>query len=107
MDVSLKTVVNYDGQSEETVVKNISPLGLNFEASQKVKESEDLTVLLSIPLSDDPVFLRAKVVWQKKVTLEDNSPYDIGVEIVEIEDTKKDVFLKYLCDLLYKSVYEP
>ncbi|MFH1799129.1 MAG: PilZ domain-containing protein [Candidatus Omnitrophota bacterium] len=106
IDVPLRIVVKGNGYSEEVLTKNISPLGFNFEANRKFEESESLSILLYIPSLDDPVSILAKVVWQNKVNLEDNAPYDMGVEIVEIDDTKKDVFLKYLCDLLYESVYE-
>ena len=38
---------------------------------------------------------------KKKLSLEDNSPFDVGTELVDIEEDNKNTFLKFLCDLIY------
>ena len=41
------------------------------------------------------------MVWIKQLSLEDDAPYDIGIELTEIEEDNKNTFLKFLCDLIY------
>ncbi len=102
----LTVKISSDGREEEVVASNVSPVGLRFEIGRALKESERLNMSLYLPLSKDPIRLEAKVIWQTKTSLEDNAPYDVGVEITGIEDKCKNIFLKFLCDSLYSSAYE-
>jgi len=106
IEVPLKVKIKTDGRVDEVVTKNISPIGMRFEVSKELKKADKLDLALSIPPSDAPVRLKARVVWQNKTSLEDNAPYDVGVEIIEIEDKNKNMFLKFLCDLLYDSTFK-
>lgn len=106
IDVSLKLVVKSGKRLEEVVTKNVSPVGLGFEISGPLEKSEILELSLCLPTIDAPISLRGRAVWQTKTSLEDNAPYDVGVEITDIDDKNKDAFLKYLCDLLYDSTYK-
>ena len=106
VETPLKAVVKTGDQTDEVVTKNVSPVGLGFEIGRELKGSEELGISLYLPESGDPISIDGKVIWQRKMSLEDNAPYDIGVEIINIDDNKKNIFLKYLCDLLYKSLYE-
>ena len=90
------------GRFFKTVTKDISGDGLRFESSNKTLKPLDLIyVNLSIPGGANPVHTRARIKWKKKVSLEDASPFDIGVEFAEIEEDNKNTFLKFICDLLY------
>lgn len=99
-------IVKAGDRIDEVVTKNISPVGLRFEISKELKAPEGLDLSLYLPSDDKPIKLKAKVIWQAKTSLEDNAPYDVGVEITEIDDKNKNYFLKYLCDLLYESTYK-
>jgi len=84
-----------------TVSKDISAVGVRFETTDKLKPKTDLELTLSLPKAPNPVHAQGKIIWVKRVDLEDNSPYDIGVEFVKIEEDNKNTFLKYLCDIIY------
>ncbi|MFC1480325.1 PilZ domain-containing protein [Candidatus Omnitrophota bacterium] len=106
IEIPLKVIIKSGDRVDEIITKNISPVGLRFEILRALKESEKLDMALHIPSMDNPIPLKAKVIWQTKKSLEDNAPYDVGVEITDIDDKNKNVFLKYLCDLLYGSTYK-
>ena len=106
IDIPLRVKIISGDRVDEVITKNISPGGIRFEVGRKLEVSEKLDLSLYLPSSDDPINLEAKVIWQTKTSLEDNAPYDVGVEILTIEDKNKNVLLKYLCDLLYDSKYK-
>ncbi|MBD3425944.1 MAG: hypothetical protein GF409_01780 [Candidatus Omnitrophica bacterium] len=106
VEIPLKVIVNTDGRKEEVVTKNVSPVGLRFTVDKQFEKDEDLKMSLYLPTSEEPIGLVGKVIWQTKTSLEDNAPYDVGIEITQIKDENKNVFLKYLCDLLYSSTYK-
>ncbi len=105
-EVPLKVIIKAETGDEPAKTTNISPIGLRLEAPHKIADSKTLDLLLYLPENDVPIQLNGKIVWQSKVSLEDKAPYDVGVEILVIEEKKKNIFLKYLCDLLYQSVYK-
>lgn len=106
IDIPLRVTIARGKSRDEAITKNISPVGLRFEVAKELKGTESLDLALYLPSETNPIRLKGKVVWQEKTSLEDNAPYDVGVEIINIADANKNVFLKYLCDLLYKSIYE-
>jgi len=106
IDVPLKLMVKIGKRREKGITKNISPVGLRFETSKKLEADEKVEIVLYLPSMVNPITFKARVVWQKKKSLEDKAPYDVGVEIASIEDNDKNVFLKYLCDLFYNSTYK-
>ena len=108
IEVPLKLRVKSETRTVEVVTKNISPIGMRFEVPHELNKAEklELTVFVPSPNSTVGVRLTGRVVWQTRTSLEDNAPYDVGVEIIEIEDANKNFFLKYLCDLLYESSFK-
>ncbi|MFH1665744.1 MAG: PilZ domain-containing protein [Candidatus Omnitrophota bacterium] len=102
----LRVIVGSAGRSDEVVADNISPVGLSFTIGRKFGDSENLSLSLYLPSSEEPVLLEGKVVWQSKMSLEDNAPYKVGVEILKIDDSNKNVFVGYLCDLLYETSFK-
>jgi len=106
IEVPLQVLVKVGDFAEEVVTKNVSPVGLRFEISRSLKESGEVALALCLPTTDEPIRLTGRVVWQNKTSLEDNAPYDVGIEVVDIEDGDKNIYLKYLCDLLYDSTYK-
>ena len=106
--VRLKTPVTFsyisaDGSRvDQAVTKNISANGLRFETLDRdLKESDLIEMKLLILGASNPVHTKARVIWKRKLSLEDSSPFDAGVEFTEIEEDNKNTFLKNLCDLIY------
>jgi hypothetical protein len=84
------------------VTKNISPDGIRFETHDRTLEEESILELkLEMAGTENPVHARGRVVWKKKLTLEDAAPFDVGMEITEIENDNKNTYLKFMCDLIY------
>jgi len=98
--------VEYTVQEAEgvykAVTKDISADGLRFESYAK-ELTVDCIIAFSLDISGahNPVHAKGKVVWKKKLSLEDKAPYDVGVEFTEIEEDNKNTFLKFLCDIIY------
>lgn len=99
----LKVVIRCGDRTDESVTKDISPVGLSFETGRAFNTSESLSMSLGIPERQDLVRFEGRVAWQTKTSLEDNAPYNVGVEITDVNDEDKTDFLKYLCDLMYQS----
>ncbi len=104
--IPLKVNASGKGWEKEILIKNISPIGIRFEIDRKLAKDEIIDMALSVPSSDTPITVQGKVVWQEKTSLEDNAPYDIGVEIINIEEESKIALLRYLCDLLYNASHK-
>lgn len=92
----------------KAVTKNISADGLRFEAREKgLKESDVIEIRLEIPGAVNPVHAKGRIMWKKKLSLEDGAPYNFGVELIEVEEDNKNTFLKFFCDFIYNISKEP
>lgn len=88
--------------------KNISADGMRFESSDSaIREADVIELKLDIPNMSNPVHARGRIVWKKKMSLEDAAPFDYGLEFTEIEEDNKNTFLKFLCDYIYEMKKEP
>jgi len=106
--VRLKTPVELsyfsgDGRKvSKTITTNMSADGLRFQTEDRdISEGDSLELKLSMAGAANPVHAKAKVVWTKRVSLEDGAPSDVGLEFTDIEEDNKNTFLKNLCDLIY------
>lgn len=100
--ISVTYTVTETGTVYSSVTKDLSAEGLRLESKSKdLKEGSILELKLEIYGADNPVHAKGKVVWKKRISLEDNAPYDIGIELTKIEEDNKNTFLKFLCDLIY------
>ncbi len=100
--IDISYVVPKTGNTLNTNTKNISADGVRFETLDKsIKESDILELRMVIQDAPSPVHAKAKVIWKKKMSLEDAAAYDCGLEFTEIEEDNKNTFLKFLCDLIY------
>ncbi|MBL7158336.1 MAG: PilZ domain-containing protein [Candidatus Omnitrophica bacterium] len=100
-------VIHKDKIIAETTTKNISPLGLRFETSDKsLKIDDPLEVQIEIPKALNPVHAKAAVIWKNKPSTENGSLYDVGCGFTKIEEDNKNTFLKFFCDLLYEQAKE-
>lgn len=96
------------GSVHTTASKNISADGMRFETNDKsLREGDVIELKLTIPGAPNPVHAKGKVVWKKKMSLEDAAPFDCGLEFTDIEEDNKNTFLKFLCDLIYDIRKEP
>jgi c-di-GMP-binding flagellar brake protein YcgR len=85
-----------------TVTKDISADGLRFETKDiTLKEGAIIELKLNLPGTPNPVHAQGKIIWKRKLSLEDDAPFDAGIEFVSIEEDNKNTFLKFLCDLIY------
>ena len=90
------------GTMHTSTTKDLSAEGLRLESKAKdIKEGSILELKLDIYGANNPVHAKGKVVWKKQLSLEDNAPSDIGIEITVIEEDNKNTVLKFLCDLIY------
>jgi len=96
-------IITEDGCMERPKVKNVSPLGIGFESNKELKDNEKLELTLELPNTQNPVHIEGRVVWHKKISLEDNAPLDVGCEFVKIEEDNKNTFLRFFCDLIYEK----
>ena len=100
--ISVTCAVMETGAVYNSVTKNISAEGLRLESKARdLKEGSVLELKLEICQASSPVHAKGKVVWKRQLSLEDNAPYNIGIELTKIEEDNKNTFLKFLCDLLY------
>ena len=84
------------------VAKDISADGIRFQTPEKdLKEGDLVEMKMDIQAIPNPVHVKGKVMWKKKLSLEDNAPFDVGTELMDIEEDNKNTFLKFLCDLIY------
>jgi len=104
--------ISYNSPSDTRIhnvtTKNISADGLRFQTHDKgLTEADAIEMKLTIPGAPNPVHAKGAIMWKKKISLEDSSPFDFGVEFIEIEEDNKNTFLKFFCDLLYTISKEP
>lgn len=91
------------GSIYNAITKDISADGLRLESGAKdISVSSVVELKMEISGAHNPVHAKGKIVWKKKLSLEDNAPFDVGVELIEIEEDNKNTFLKFLCDLIYE-----
>ena len=99
--LELTYVLPDEGRVHKAVSKDLSALGIRFVSQQQLEPGINMEIKLNVPNLKNPIHVTGKVVWHKKQSMEDNAPYDVGVEFVKIEEDNKNTFLKYLCDLIY------
>jgi c-di-GMP-binding flagellar brake protein YcgR len=102
LPLQIAYVLDGENTVRRSTTKNISSLGIRFESEKSLKEGSTLELKLELPKAPNPVHAQGKLVWVKKSSLEDDAPYDIGMEFLKIEEDNKNTFLKFLCDLAYK-----
>lgn len=106
--IAIAYTVSQTGSVHTTSTKNVSADGLRLETHDKtLKEGDLIELKLNITGAPNPVHAKGKVIWKKKMSLEDAAPFDCGIEFTEIEEDNKNTFLKFLCDLIYNIKKEP
>lgn len=91
----------------KSIAKDISPEGIRFETDMpSLQKSDPVDLVLAIPSAVNPVHARGRVAWKKRLSLADDSPFDVGIEFEKIEEDNKNTFLKFLCDVIYNATKE-
>ncbi len=101
--LELKYIVEGDAVRKEVTTKDISCEGLRFISEEDVKKGAALELNLGVPDAPNPVHIKGKTIWTKRLSTQDDSPYEVGIEFTEIEEDNKNTFLKFLCDLIYNQ----
>jgi len=96
-----------DDVVHRSVSKDISSEGIRFETeSAAVRKSDPINLVLEIPNARNPVHVKGRVAWKKRLSLADGSPFDLGVEFEKVEEDNKSTFLKFLCNIIYNAAKE-
>ncbi len=103
--VEVKYVIEDDPDQvrRRVATKDLSCDGLRFISERRLNEGAFLDLNLTIPGANNPVHAKGKTIWARKTSTEDAAPFEVGVELVQIEEDNKNTFLKYLCDLIYNE----
>ena len=101
--IDVSYIMENDNILRRTSTKNISAEGLRFTCDNSIKDGAVLEIKLNFSNLPNPIHIRGKVIWCKKLSLEDGMPYDIGVEFLKIEEDNKNTFLKFICDVIYNQ----
>ena len=97
-------IIGKNNVVEETKTKDISPLGLRLGTKGDSFDIKDeFEIKVEMPAALSPIHAKARVMWKRKISTENGSPFDIGCEFTKIEEDNKNTFLKYFCDLLYEQ----
>ena len=99
--LEVEYILPNSGRMYTASTKDISAVGLRFIANEKLEKGATLEIKLKLPNVQNAIHASGRVAWSKKASLENDSPFDVGVEFLKIEEDNKNTFLKYLCDLIY------
>ena len=100
--VSVTYTAPSTGIVHSSVTKDMSADGLRLETKDReIGKGSVLELKLGLYGANNPVHAKGKVIWIKQLSLEDDAPCDMGIELTEIEEDNKNTFLKFLCDLIY------
>lgn len=80
---------------------NISASGMMIETNAKLHVGIEPGIDVIPPGSLNPIHSKGKIVWSTARST--GNGYNYGVEFISIEEDNKNTFLKFLCDLIYKS----
>ena len=76
----------------EAKIYNVSSGGFCFTSDTKLKEGQDIQLVVDLDTKED-VIIMVRVVWIKKN--EDDHKYTIGVQILEKESPEFDRFMEF------------
>ena len=89
-------VIQKNSSLFETKTKDISPIGLRFQAAQdKLAVGDEIELTLKLPGALNPVHAIVKVVRKRALSENTSGSSDIGCEFKKIEEDNKNTFLKF------------
>ena len=80
---------------------DISASGIMIETDAKLKVGIEADIDMAPYESLNPIHCKGKIVWSAARSI--GNGYNYGVKFISIEEDNKNTFLKFLCDLIYKS----
>jgi len=80
---------------------NISASGMMIETDAKLAVGTEPDIDMNPPGSLNPIHCKGKIVWGSARNIGNGRNY--GVQFIYVEEDNKNTFLKFLCDLIYKS----
>jgi c-di-GMP-binding flagellar brake protein YcgR len=80
---------------------NISASGMMIETDTELRVGIEARIDMTPAGTLNPVHCKGRIVWSAASTKK--GKYNLGVEFLGIEEDNKNTFLKFLCDLIYKS----
>jgi c-di-GMP-binding flagellar brake protein YcgR len=103
VSVPVDIYIQKDKEIEKIPAKawNISASGIMLESGVDLKVGMQAKINMIPPGTLNPVHCSGKIVWS--TTSSKKGRHNLGVEFLAIEEDNKNTFLKFLCDLIYKS----
>lgn len=99
------TIEGKEDTPHKSITKNISPNGARFTVEEELSKGTVLNIEIRIPTKDEPIHIKAKIVWSKKESeQEGKKSYDTGFEFIQIPEESKQEFFQYLCNLMYNQL---
>jgi c-di-GMP-binding flagellar brake protein YcgR len=80
---------------------NISASGMLIETGTELPVGTEARIDMTPPDTLNPVHCKGRIAWSADSVKKGR--YNLGVEFLGIEEDNKNTFLKFLCDLIYKS----
>jgi c-di-GMP-binding flagellar brake protein YcgR len=80
---------------------NISASGMMVELDTDLPVGAKTKIEIIAPSTSNPIHCIGQIVWC--TASGSPSSFNCGVEFVSIEEDNKNTFLKFLCDLIYKT----
>jgi len=84
---------------KSSFTENISPVGICFLADEKIEINTLLGLKIHLPDSKNPLEAKGKVIWTDIsgfLSVERAKHYDVGVEIIEIDEDNRAKILEYI-----------
>lgn len=102
--VEVHFIFESDDHVYHSNTKNISAEGIRFTSIANAPRGSSVKLEIRLLNSPNPIHANGKVIWCKRLSLEDGAPYDVGIEFNTIEEDNKNTFLKFLCDVIYEQI---
>ncbi len=110
LDVETKvsiTATNLSSDKIEAMSKNMSVTGICFTSSEKVEVGAIVGLEIVLQEIHLPVHLDGVVAWSKETVVqsgEHDTIYDVGVKLINLDNTDEGKFLVYMCGKMMERV---
>ena len=103
-NVALETayIVQKDPKIEKIgVTRDVSARGMQLLTNDKLEPGNEIYLKISVPKALNPAHIKGVVVWSREQDTAGNYPYSAGIDFKKIEEDNKNIFLRFLCSLMY------
>ncbi len=77
--VELKYIAEGGSARKESTTKDLSCEGLRFTTEEELKKGSSLELNINVPDANNPVHVKGKVVWSRRLSSEDKSLFETGI----------------------------